>query len=105
MNKFIVMLAFVLAMGAAGAQENNAKKFELGCNIGMTTFTNYSALSLFPDAAERYSTWSEAFHFAYRNRNSLLGLQFQTALFNTSALTLNETASWLSFSLMSRRWL
>lgn len=105
MKKVIVTLACVLAIGAASAQENNTKKFELGCNIGMTTFSNYSALSLFQDATDSYSNWSGAIHFGYRINNSLLGVQAQHAHFNTSALALDETAMWWNFSLMLRHYI
>ena len=98
------MLACVLAIGAASAQENT-KKFELGCNIGMTTFTNYSGISLFQDATDSYSNWSEAIHLGYRVNNTLLGIQAQYALFNTSALALDETAMWWNFSLMWRHYI
>ena len=98
------MLAAVLAIGAARAQENT-KKFELGCNIGMTTFTNYSGISLFQDATDSYSNWSGAIHFGYRINNSLLGVQAQHAHFNTSALALDETAMWWNFSLMLRHYI
>ena len=104
MKKAIVMLACVLAIGAASAQENT-KKFELGCNIGMTTFTNYSGISLFQDATDSYSNWSEAIHLGYRVNNTLLGIQAQYALFNTSALALDETAMWWNFSLMLRHYI
>lgn len=98
------MLAVVLAIGAASAQENT-KKFELGCNIGMTTFSNYSALSLFQDATDSYSNWSEAIHLGYRINNTLLGIQAQYAILNTSAIALNETAMWWNFSLMLRHYI
>ena len=75
MKKAIVMLACVLTIGAESAQENNSKTFELGCNIGMTTFTNYSGISLFQDATDSYSNWSEAIHLGYRINNSLFGIQ------------------------------
>ena len=99
------MLAAVLAIGAASAQENNTKKFELGCNIGLTTFTNYSGISLFQDATDSYSNWSEAIHLGYRVNNSLFGIQFQYAILNTSAIALNETAMWWNFSLMLRHYI
>lgn len=105
MKKVIVMLACVLAIGAASAQENNTKKFELGCNIGMTTFTNYSGISLFQDATDSYSNWSEAIHLGYRINNTLLGIQAQYAILNTSAIALNETAMWWNFSLMLRHYI
>lgn len=104
MKKAIVMLAAVLAISAASAQENT-KKFELGCNIGMTTFTNYSGISLFQDATDSYSNWSEAIHFGYRINNSLFGIQFQYAILNTSAIALNETAIWWNTSLMLRHYI
>ena len=104
MKKVIVMLACVLAIGAASAQENS-KKFELGCNIGMTTFTNYSGISLFQDATDSYSNWSEAIHLGYRSNNSLFGIQFQYAILNTSAIALNETAIWWNFSPMLRHYI
>lgn len=104
MKKAIVMLACVLTIGAVSAQENT-KKFELGCNIGMTTFTNYSGISLFQDATDSYSNWSEAIHLGYRVNNTLLGIQAQYALFNTSALALDETAMWWNFSLMLRHYI
>lgn len=105
MKKAIVMLAAVLAIGAASAQENNSKKFELGCNIGMTTFTNYSGISLFQDATDSYSNWSEAIHFGYRVNNTLLGIQAQYALYSTSAIALNEYAMWWNTSLMMRHYI
>ena len=98
------MLACVLTIGAVSAQENT-KKFELGCNIGLTTFTNYSGISLFQDATDSYSNWSEAIHLGYRVNNTLLGIQAQYALFNTSALALDETAMWWNFSLMWRHYI
>lgn len=104
MKKVIVMLACVLAISAASAQENT-KKFELGCNIGMTTFTNYSGISLFQDATDSYSNWSEAIHLGYRINNTLLGIQAQYAILNTSAIALNETAMWWNFSLMLRHYI
>ena len=104
MKKVIVILAAVLAIGAASAQENT-KKFELGCNIGMTTFTNYSGISLFQDATDSYSNWSEAIHLGYRINNSLFGIQFQYSILNTSAIALNETAIWWNTSLMLRHYI
>lgn len=104
MKKAIVMLAAVLAIGAASAQENT-KKFELGCNIGMTTFTNYSGISLFQDATDSYSNWSEAILLGYRINNTLLGIQAQYALYSTSALALNEYAMWWNTSLMMRHYI
>ena len=104
MKKAIVMLACVLAIGAVSAQENT-KKFELGCNIGMTTFTNYSGISLFQDATDSYSNWSEAIHLGYRINNTLLGIQAQYAILNTSAIALNETAIWWNTSLMLRHYI
>ena len=103
MKKVIIMLAFVLAIGAVGAQENKSKKFELGASFGMTTFNNYSALSLFQDATPSYTTaWGETIHFGYRRNNGMLGLKFNCATFNTSAITLNETSGPLGLSLMVR---
>ena len=102
MKKVIIMLACVLAIGAAGAQENKSKKFELGVGFGMTTFNNYSALSLFQDAMPSYIAWGETIHFGYRRNNGMLGLKFNCATFNTSAITLNETSGPLGFSLMVR---
>lgn len=46
MRKITIVVALMLAIGVANAQETKIKKFELGGNIGMTTFSNYSALSL-----------------------------------------------------------
>ncbi len=105
MKKVFIMLALVLAMGVTNAQENKKQTFELGCNIGMTTFSNYSALSLFPDATDSYTTWSEAVHVGIRRGNTLLGLQVQYAVFNTSALAVNEGCMWGDFSLMGRRYI
>ena len=104
MKKVIVMLACVLATVASNAQENT-KKFELGCNIGMTTFTNYSGISLFQDATDSYSNWSEAIHLGYRVNNTLLGIQAQYAILNTSAIALNETVIWWNTSLMLRHYI
>ena len=104
MKKVIVMLAAMLAIGATSAQENT-KKFELGCNIGMTTFTNYSGISLFQDATDSYSNWSEAIHLGYRVNNTLLGIQAQYAILNTSAIALNETVIWWNTSLMLRHYI
>ena len=105
MKKVIAMLACVLAIGAASAQENNTKKFELGCNIGMTTFSNYSALSLFQDATDSYSNWSEAIHLGYRVNNTLFGINFQYGILNTSDLAMNETAVWWDFAPMMRHYI
>lgn len=104
MKKITIMMTLVLAIGVTNAQETKIKKFELGGNIGMTTFTNYSALSLFQDANDSYSTWSEAIHWGFYRNNKLLGIQAQFALYNTSALVVNEAVSWMDFSLMSRRY-
>ena len=104
MKKVIVMLAAMLAIGATSAQENT-KKFELGCNIGMTTFTNYSGISLFQDATDSYSNWSEAIHLGYRVNNTLLGIKAQYAILNTSAIALNETVIWWNTSLMLRHYI
>ncbi len=105
MKKVFLMLAFALAMSGANAQENKKQTYELGCNIGMTTFTNYSSLSLFQDAMDSYTTLSEAIHFGVRRGNTLLGLQFQAAIYNTSALAVNEGVAWTDFSLMGRRYI
>ncbi|MBQ9440230.1 MAG: outer membrane beta-barrel protein [Paludibacteraceae bacterium] len=103
MKKVIVMLACVLATVASNAQENT-KKFELGCNIGMTTFTNYSGISLFQDATDSYSNWSEAIHLGYRVNNTLFGINFQYGILNTSDLAMNETAVWWDFAPMLRHY-
>ncbi len=108
MKKSIVMLVCSLFIGVAGAQENGqtqkAKKFELGYNVGVTTFNNYSSLSLFQDATDSYSAFSEGVYLGIRSENVLLGVQFQFASFNTSAINLDETAFWMDFSLMARRY-
>ena len=103
MKKVFVMLACVLAIGAAGAQENRSKKFELGASYGMITFNNYSALSLFQDATPSYTAWGETIHFGYRRNNGMLGLRFNCATFNTSAIALNETSGPLGLNLMLHR--
>lgn len=77
MKKEIVMLACVLAIGAASSQENKTQKFELSANVGMTTLTNYSALSLFQDATDSYTNWNEVIHFGYRKNNTLYGVKFE----------------------------
>ncbi len=99
MKKVIVMVACLLTIGASNAQENT-KKFELGCNIGMTTFTNYSGIPLFQDATDSYSNWSEAIHLGYRVNNTLFGINFQYGILNTSDLAMNETAVWWDFAPM-----
>lgn len=104
MKKSLVLLACVLAIGVASAQENKAKNFEFGCNIGMTTFNNYSALSLFADATDHYSTWDAAFHLGYNVGHSMIGLEYQAAYFNTSAIALNETANLNRISLLGRHY-
>lgn len=104
MKKVIVMLACVLAIGAASAQENKTQKFELGANVGITTFNNYSALSLFQDAADSYSNWSESIHFGYRMDNTMYGLKFGYSLFSTSAVAVNERCNQLNFGVMLRRY-
>ena len=103
MKKVIIMLACVMAIGAAGAQENKSKKFELGFGFSMTTFNNYSALSLFQDATPSYTAWGETIHFGYRRNNGMLGLRFNCATFNTSAIALNETSGPLGLNLMLHR--
>ena len=102
MKKVIVMLVCVMSIGAAGAQENKSKKFELGASYGMITFNNYSALSLFQDATPSYTAWGETIHLGYRTNNGMLGLRFNFATFNTSAIALNETSGPLGLSFMLR---
>ena len=104
MKKAIVMLAAVLAIGAASAQENKTQKFEFGANIGMNTLTNYSALSLFQDATDSYTNWNEVIHFGYRKNNTLYGVKFGYSVFNTSAVGVNEMGDLTNFGVMLRRY-
>lgn len=103
MKKIFLMATMVSLLGmSALAQETKAKKLELGVELGMTTLTNYSALSLFEDATPGYSTGNTGIHFGYRHNDAMIGLKVSVANFNTSAIALNEQGGPIDLLLMSR---
>lgn len=87
---FFVLLGIILA-SSVFAQEKQTS-FEVGMQAGISTLTNYPALSLYQDDDPSYSTWNEAFLIGLRSGNNLWGLQYQNTLFNTSAYVINEQA-------------
>lgn len=92
MRKIIVMLACVLAIGAASAQEKKGcMSFELG--IGTTHFGNYSPLSVFADPTDSYSMLAtEYVSFGYRHNNGwFVGLTLNNNGGSTSFQSLNES--------------
>ena|GEM_PF-1204514 len=104
MKRIALVTFFTLIAAVSFSQEQAAKKYELGANIGMTTFTNYPALSLFQDAADCYANWSGAVHFGFRKKNMLYGLHTHMSYFNTSAIELDEWSSQTTWALMARRY-
>ena len=91
MKKIIVMLACVLAIGAASAQEKKGGLvFE--CGIGTTRYGNYSAMSVFADPSDSYSLLPTKYvTFGYRHSDGwFVGLTLNNDGGNTSFQTLNE---------------
>lgn len=92
MKKLIVMLACVLAISAASAQEKKGcMAFELG--IGTTHYGNYSPMSVFSDPTDSYSLLAtEYVSFGYRHCNGwFVGLTLNNDGGSTSFRSLNES--------------
>lgn len=92
-----------LAVGMSNAQEQTFR-FELGSGVSMTTYTNYPALSLFPDQTQSYTNWGEVLHMGIRTNHSMYGVQYQMSVFNMSDIALSELVQQHSFSLMMREY-
>ena len=90
MKKLILVLAYMLTMGATIAQEKG--KFGMEINNGMSLFTNYSALSLFQDETAVSTCNLAEINLFYATKNNFT---WTLSLFgnrgNTSNIALNET--------------
>ena len=92
MKQLIIMLACLLAISAATAQEKKGcMTFELG--IGTTNYGNYSPMSVFTDPTDSYSLLAtEYVSFGYRHNNGwFVGLTLNNDGGNTSFQSLNES--------------
>lgn len=103
MKNILLPLAMALAVGMSNAQEQTFR-FELGSGVSMTTYTNYPALSLFPDQTQSYTNWGEVLHMGIRTNHSMYGMQYQMSVFNMSDMALSELVQQHSFSLMMREY-
>jgi hypothetical protein len=103
MKRIILIAACVLAVGTVCAQENN-QKYEFGVNVGMTTYTNYSAVSLFQDQTDVYSNWGAAVHFGLLKGKSMFGLQYRANVLQTSAVNVDEQMFQWGLALMFRHY-
>lgn len=103
MKNILLPLAMVLTIGLSNAQEQTFR-FELGSGVSMTTYSNYPALSLFPDQTESYSNWGEVLHVGVRTKHAMYGMQYQMSVFNMSDMVMSELVHQHSFSLMLREY-
>ena len=86
----IIVLACLAILGTAQAQESKKQKFEFGVETGMTTYTNYSAVSVMQDAAARYTGFGYGVHFGWLLGRNMVGIDLSNNYFNTSAVAVNE---------------
>lgn len=103
MKNIFFLLAMASTVGMSNAQEQTFR-FELGSGVSMSTYTNYPALSLFPDKTESYANWGELLHVGVRTHHSFYGMQYQMSVFNMSDLELSELVHQHSFSVMMREY-
>ena len=92
MKKVIFLLACVLAISTASAQEKKGcMAFEFG--IGTTHYGNYSPMSVFSDPTDNYSLLAtEYLSFGYRHSNGwFVGLALNNDGGSTSFQSLNES--------------
>ncbi len=92
MKKLVITLACMLTLGAIQAQEvEKENKFFMEAKVGMETFNNYSAISVFADEVANYSGTTTELNFGYRlPKNAAIELSLFSGGINSSYVAINE---------------
>lgn len=104
-KSFIIALACLAIFGIAQAQETKKQRFEFGVETGMTTYSNYSAVSVMRDAADRYTGFGYGVHFGWLLGRNMVGIDLGNSYFNTSAVAVNEQMLHWALSAMYRYYM
>lgn len=103
MKKIVLIACLIGLLSTAAAQEKECH-FELNAGVGISTYTNFSAVSLFRDETPEYSNWSECLSIGYLKGKCSYGFQARINLLQTSAVSVNEQMMQYDLQLFLRRY-